>query len=158
MNTQSISRRTSVRRSRRQGNSIIEMAFVLNILLWLAMGMAEFGQYFYIKSAFQAAARDVARASILATAVKGDPATTATRTLGFANVTFDSSWMTITDITSTPVTVTDVSTVPAGHALQITITTNYSAIPTVYRPLSQITGKGIGTGKVMTGSCCMIKE
>jgi Flp pilus assembly protein TadG len=158
MTSKSITRRPSVRRSRRQGNSIIEMAFVLQILLWLAMGMAEFGQYFYIKSAFQAAARDVARASILATAVQTDPATVATRTLGFANVTFNPSWMTITDITSSPVTVTNVSTIPAGHALQFTITTNYAAIPTVYRPLSQITGKGIGTGKVMTGTCCMIKE
>jgi Flp pilus assembly protein TadG len=141
-----------------RGGSIIEMAFVLQLLLWLAMGMAEFGQYFYIKSAFQAAARDVARASILATAVQTDPATTATRTLGFANVTFNSSWMTITDVTSTPVTVTDVSTVAAGHALQVTITTNYASIPNAYRPLFQITGQGIGNGKAVTGQCCMIKE
>jgi Flp pilus assembly protein TadG len=142
----------------RQANSIIEMAIVLQLLLWIAMGMAEFGQYFYIKSAFQAAARDVARASILSTAVSTDPATTATRTLGYANVTFNSSWMTITDITSTPVTVTDVSTVAPGHALQIVIQVTYNLIPNVYRPLNQITGQGIKNGKLMIGECTMIRE
>ena len=122
------------------------------------MGMGEFGQYFYIKSAFQAAARDVARASILATAVQTDPVTTATRTLGYANVTFNSSWMTILDVTSTPVLVTDVSQVQPGHALQVTITVTYNLIPNVYRPLNQITGQGIKNGKVMNGVCTMIKE
>jgi Flp pilus assembly protein TadG len=150
--------RHAVRCRHRRANAIIEMAIVLPVLLWLAMGMAEFGQYFYIKSAFQAAARDVARASILSTAIQTDPATTATRTLGYANVTFNPSWMTITDVTSTPVVVTDVSQVAPGHALQILITTTYSAIPTVYRPLNQITGQGIKSGKVMTGECTMIRE
>jgi Flp pilus assembly protein TadG len=143
----------------RRGNSLIEMSLVLPVLLWLAMGMGEFGQYFYIKSTFQAAARDVARASILATAVQADPAATATRTLGYANVTFNSSWMTITDVTSTPATtVTDVSQVAPGHALQVTIQVTYNLIPNVYRPLNQITGQGIQNGKVMTGQCTMIKE
>lgn len=154
VNIRSGARRKSVRRA----NAIIETSLVLPLLLWLGMGMAEFGQYFYIKSAFQAAARDVARASILATAAKADPATTATRTLGYANVTFNSSWMTIQDVTSTPITVTDVSTIAPGHALTITITVNYDQIPNVYRPLYQITGKGIGNGKPMTGQCTMIRE
>jgi Flp pilus assembly protein TadG len=145
-------------RSHRNANAIIEMAIVLPVLLWLCMGMAEFGQYFYIKSAFQAAARDVARASILATAISTDPANTATRTLGYANVTFNSSWMTIQDVTGTPVTVTDVSQVAPGHALQITIQVTYNLIPNVYRPLNQITGQGIRNGKLMIGECTMIKE
>jgi Flp pilus assembly protein TadG len=146
------------RSTHRCGNAMIEMAIVLPVLLWLAMGMAEFGQYFYIKSAFQAAARDVARASILSTASSTDPVTTATRTLSYANVTFNSSWMTITDVTSTPTTVTDVSQVAPGHALMVSIQVNYNLIPNVYRPLNQLTGQGIKNGKLMIGQCTMIRE
>lgn len=151
-------RSCSRRRQNRNANSIIEMAIVLQVLLWLCMGMAEFGQYFYIRSAFQSAARDVARASILATAVSTDPTTTATRTLGYANVAFNSSWMTITDVTGTPFTVTDVSGVAPGHALQVTIQVAYNLIPNVYRPLNQLTGQGIKNGKMMVGQCTMIRE
>ncbi len=133
------------------------MAFALPVLLWLAMGMAEFGQYFYIKSTFQAAARDVARASILSTALTTDPATTATRTLGFANVTFNSSWMTIQDLTA-GTTVTDVTAVAPGHTLQVTLQVNYDQIPNVYRPLYQMTGQGIKNGKPMIGQCAMVRE
>ena len=150
--------RSNAQRGHRQANSIIEMAIVLQVLLWLAMGMAEFGQYFYIKSTFQAAARDVARSSIMATAIASDPTTVATRTLSYANVTFNPSWMTITNVTGTPYTVSDVSSVAAGQALQVTIQVVYNLIPNVYRPLNQITGQGIKNGKVMIGQCTMIKE
>ena len=150
--------RNRKRTANRRATSIIEMAIVLQVLLWLAMGMAEFGQYFYIKSAFQSAARDVARASIMATALQTDPATTATRTLSYANVTYNPAWMTIVDVTSTPTTVTDVSQVAPGHALQFTIKVTYDQIPNVYRPLNQITGQGIKNGKQMIGQCTMIKE
>ncbi len=146
------------RRGNRRANAIIETAIVLPVLLWLAMGMAEFGQYFYIKSAFQAAARDVARSSIMPSALQTDPVTVATRTLGYANVTFNSAWMTIQDVTGTPYTVTDVSQVAPGHALTVTLTVTYNLIPNVYRPLNQITGQGIKNGKQMTGQCTMIKE
>ena len=133
------------------------MAFALPVLLWLAMGMAEFGQYFYIKSTFQAAARDVARASILSTALTTDPATTATRTLGFANVTFNSSWMTIQDLTAGSA-ITDVTAVAPGHTLLVTLQVNYDQIPNVYRPLYQMTGQGIKNGKLMIGQCAMVRE
>jgi Flp pilus assembly protein TadG len=134
------------------------MALVLPVLLYLAMGMAEFGQYFYIKTAFQSAARDVARASILSTAASTDPVTTATRTLSYANVTFNSAWMTITDVTGTSVAVTDVSQVAPGHALQVMIQVPYNLIPNVYRPLNQISGQGIRNGKLMYGECTMVRE
>lgn len=151
-------RSASLGKGNRRANSIIEMAIVLQLLLWLCMGMAEFGQYFYIRSAFQSAARDVARASILSTAVATDPVTTATRTLGFANIVFNPSWMTIQNVTGTPYTVTDVSTVAPGQVLQVTIQVTYNLIPNVYRPLNQITGQGIKNGKLMIGQCTMIRE
>jgi Flp pilus assembly protein TadG len=134
------------------------MSIVLPVLLFFVLGMTEFGQYFYIRNAFQAAARDVARASCLETAVQTDPATRATITLAQANVTFNSSWMTIVDVTNSNAAVTDVSTVPAGDQLLVTISAQYGSIPNAYRPLYALTGKGIGPGKMCTGTCRMIRE
>jgi Flp pilus assembly protein TadG len=142
----------------RRANTIIEMAVVLPVILFLVMGMIEFGQYFYIRAAFEAAARDVARVSCLSTAAATDPVTRATATLAQANVTFNSSWMTIVDASSGNATVNDVSAVAIGHQLIVTIQTQYNLIPNVYRPLYAMTGKGIGNGKMCTGQCTMIKE
>ncbi len=128
------------------------------LLLFFGMGMAEFGQYFYIKNAFEKAAYDAARVAITPSALQGDPAATATRTLGYANVTFNSSWMTIMDVTGAPYLVSDVSAVSAGHALMVTIGTTYDQIPIVYRPLYKMTGQGIKNGKQVTSFCTMVKE
>jgi Flp pilus assembly protein TadG len=118
----------------------------------------EFGQYFYIRSCFEAAARDACRAAILQTAQKTDPATKATATLLQANVTFNSSWMTIVDYTNSNATVTDVTTVPYGHTLILTIQAQYNSIPNVYRPLSAMIGIGVGASRICTGQCQMIRE
>ncbi len=142
----------------RNANSIIEMAVVLPVLLFVVLGMAEFGQYFYIRNAFQAAARDVARACCLATAVQTDPVTRATATLSMANVTFNSSWMTIVDVSNSNSTVTDCSAVPVGDKILVTIQCQYNLIPNAYRPLYAMTGKGIGNGKMCTGISERIKE
>jgi Flp pilus assembly protein TadG len=48
-------------RNFRRANALIEMAIVLPVLSFLSLGLAEFGQYFYINNAFEAAARDAAR-------------------------------------------------------------------------------------------------
>lgn len=150
--------RTALRR-RRGGNSVIEMVFAFQLLMFICMGTVEFGQYFYIKHAFEAAARDAARASILATATSTSPTTAATYTLSEANVTFNSSWLTITDTTA-GTTVSDVSQVPAGDTLQVQLLATYDQIPNVMRPLYAITGKnfGIKNGKQMLGQCTMIRE
>jgi hypothetical protein len=140
------------------GNAIIEMAIVLPVLTFMTMGMAEFGQYFYINNAFEAAAREAARFAIPANAAKGDPAAAATTALAAAGITFNPSWMTIDDYSYSIGTITDCSTVPMGHMLIITITTNYSSLPGVYRPLSALTGIGVGSGKVILAQCTMVKE
>ena len=147
------------RRNHRSGNAIIEMVFAFQLLMFIAMGMVEFGQYFYIKHAFEAAARDAARASILATATSISPSTAATYTLSEANVTFNSSWLTITDTTA-GTAVSDVSTVPAGDILQVQLLATYDQIPNVMRPLYSITGNlfGIKNGKPMLGQCTMVRE
>jgi Flp pilus assembly protein TadG len=148
---------TAAMRKQRGGSVVIEMVFSFSLLMFIAMGMVEFGQYFYIKHAFEAAARDAARASILATATASSPATAATYTLSEANVTFNSSWLTITDTTAGS-TVSDVSTVPAGDILQVQLLATYDQIPNVLRPLYSMTGQGIKNGKPMLGQCTMVRE
>jgi Flp pilus assembly protein TadG len=134
------------------------MAVILPVLLFSVLGMAEFGQFFYIRNCFEAAARDVARAACLATAIQTDPVTRATATLAQANVTFNSSWMTIVDVTNSNSTVTDCSAVPVGDTILVTIQCNYNLIPNAYRPLYQLTGIGIGNGKPCVGTSRRIKE
>ncbi len=142
----------------RRGNSIIEMSVVLPALLFVVMGVVEFGEFFYIRSAFTAAARDVARASCLATAVQTDPVTRATATLAQANVPFNSSWMTIVDASNSNATVSDVSAVTLGHLIVVTIQSQYGQIPNAYRPLTALTGYGVGSTKLCSGQCMMVKE
>jgi hypothetical protein len=150
--------RQNRRKNTRGGNAIIELAIVLPVLSFMALGMAEFGQYFYITNAFEAAAREAARFAIPANAAKGDPAAAATTALAAANITLNPSWMTINDYSYSIGTISDCSTVPMGHMLIITITANYSSLPGVYRPLSAITGIGVASSKVIVGQCTMIKE
>jgi Flp pilus assembly protein TadG len=134
------------------------MVVVLPVLLYAVLGTVEFGQYFYIRSCFEGAARDAARAAILETAQQSDPATKAAATLLQANVTFNPSWMTIVDYTNSNAVVTDVSQVPYGHTLIVTLQAQYGSIPNAFRPLSGLTGVGVSAGKVCTGQCQMIKE
>jgi Flp pilus assembly protein TadG len=142
---------------RRLANTTIEMIISFPVLLFLVFGMVEFAQFFYIRNAFVSAARDAARVAVLSSATQSQVTTTLTNTLSEANVTYNSSWLTITDLTA-GTTVTDVSTVPAGDQMRFVLTTTYSAIPNAVRPLSAMTGKGIGSGKVITGQCTMLKE
>ncbi len=131
---------------------------MLPVLLFLVLGVAEFGQFFYIRAAFAAAARDAARAACLQTAASTDPATKAAATLAQANVTFQPSWMTIVDATNSNAAVSDVTSVPYGDTLVVTISTTYGSIPNAYRPLYAMTGVGVSPAKPCAGVCRMIRE
>jgi Flp pilus assembly protein TadG len=144
-------------RVHRRANAILEMVMVLPLLLFLGLGMAEFGEYFYVSNLFASACRDAARAAIPAAAIKTDPATAATRTLAQGNIVFTASMMTMVNV-MTGTTVTDVSTLAAGQGLQVTLTANYSHLPVAYRPFYNYTGKGIGNNKVIICKCTMVKE
>jgi Flp pilus assembly protein TadG len=142
---------------RRHGTTALQLALVLPLLLVVMFGVVEFGQYLYIRAAFEAAARDAARAAELHYAVQADPATAATNALTTANVTFNSSWMTITDQT-TAATVSDVSTVSAGDTLNVAIAATYAQIPNAMEPLFKMTGVGIGNSRLCSGNCTVIKQ
>jgi Flp pilus assembly protein TadG len=137
--------------------AIIEMAIVFPLLIALVMGMAEFAQFFYVKNTFEEAAREVARMSVPALAVKADPSNTAANAFGRINVAFNPAWMTIVDLSASTL-VTDVSAIPRGDVFMVTIQQNYDAIPGTYRPLYLMTGQGIGNGKSITGKSTAVKE
>jgi Flp pilus assembly protein TadG len=146
---------------RRRGSTVLQTAVVLPVLLSVSMGAVEFGQFLYIRHAFLAAARDAARAASLPSATSPTVLAVATSTRAQANVTLDSSWYTMNDVSSdgTVVTpVTDVTTIPSGDRVQIIISTTYGQIPNAFRPLYQIFGKGIGSNKPMLGECTVVKE
>jgi len=147
------------RRSRsRRGTAMMELAIAVPLLLFLAFGMTEYGQYFYFRTGFESAARDAARFAIPATAQLGDPVSAATRTLAASNITFNPSWMTIIDVSNGNATVTDVSAIASGHLLTCTIQTTYYPLPGVCRPLHSFTGFGITNSKLVSGQCSMVKE
>src|SRR3954451_10367602 len=84
-------------RSRRRGNGVMEAALVLPVLLYLSMGMVEFGQYFYAKHTIQAAARDGARNAILPTATQTTATTAISNTMSSANFSSSTYSYTFTD-------------------------------------------------------------
>jgi Flp pilus assembly protein TadG len=141
----------------RSGNGLLELALVMPLLLAMALGMVEFGQYFYIKHTFESAARDGCRVAISSAATQSQVVARVTAVLSGSNITYNSSWLAMTDTTSNT-TVTDVATVPAGHFLKIQISTVYDQLPTVVRPLYAMTHAGIGTGKTVKGTTIMVKE
>jgi Flp pilus assembly protein TadG len=147
------------RRRFRRGGAVLELALTFPVFLAMAFGLVEFGQYMYIKHCFEAAARDAARVGIMSNATQSQVTTTLTNTLAQGNVTFSSSWLTITDLgPSATGTVSNVANVSAGDQLQFSVSTTYSSIPNVVRPLYNMTGAGIGSGKVVSGICTMVKE
>ncbi len=99
-------------------------------------------------------------------AKQADPYTAATATLAAAGVTFQSSWLSIVDITPPAWgsaygtgAVSDVSQVPAGHALTVTVQTTYGSLPGAVRPLYAISGGvGIPSSRAIAGSCTGLKE
>jgi Flp pilus assembly protein TadG len=145
--------------SRRHGGALVELVLTLPIVLSMSFGLVEFGQYIYIKQCFEAAARDAARVAIMASATQAQVTSTLTNTLAQANVTYNSAWLTITDLgPSGSGSVSNVATVPVGDQIQLTLSTNYGAIPNAVRPLYQTTGVGISANKTVTGVCTMVKE
>jgi len=55
-----------------RGNAVLEAALVLPVLTSLTFGTIEYGHFFFVKHTLEGAAREGARAGIVATAVNGD--------------------------------------------------------------------------------------
>ena len=148
----------------RSGSSVIEVVFAFQVLMLLAFGMVEFGQYFYIRHAFEGAARDGARLAILPSATQTAVNTVMLSTLKQAlpNLTsFNTSWLAMTQtdpVTGSSTSLSDIANASAGNEVTIKLSAAYDTLPGVYRPLYAITTKGIANGKQVTGQATMVKE
>jgi len=127
----------------RVGNVIIEAALVLPILLLLGFGTVEFGHYFYVRNNLQGAAREGARAAILASAGNSDVRTAVANAM--ATYGLENSGYTVS------ISPTDVSGVSEGSPITVTVQCTWGNVG--IRPL-QI----ISASKTLTGKAVMRKE
>jgi Flp pilus assembly protein TadG len=149
--------------SRRAGGSMIEMVFCFQVLLFLAFGMVEFGQFFYIRHAFSSAVRDGARVATLPTTTSQTAVNTAiNNTLTAAGVNqYIASWLTVTSSSDgTTYSAINWSTVGHGDAICLVLSTNYSGLSMALRPFNSATGGhfGIASTKVLTCQATMCRE
>lgn len=134
---------------RRRGNTLIEAAFVFNILLLLSFCTVEFGYFLYAKHTIQGAAREGARAAVVPGATASDVTNAVARSLFAAGMnsgttSIDSSKFTLTLNPSNPAAA-------AGTAIQVDVTSTMGKIGP--KPLFFM-----GSSKAITGSTVMRKE
>ena len=145
----------------RRGSAVLQTIIVMQVLLIVCFGTMEFAQFFYIRHAFQAAARDACRQAGLQSATQSGVVATAAATLTQANVTLNPSWLTVYDVSvanGTTTQVSDCTTIPSGDRVEISIATTYDQVPNAFRPLYQIFGHGIGAGKPLAGTSTVYRE
>jgi Flp pilus assembly protein TadG len=136
-------------RRRRSGNALLDLAFVLPILLMLTFGAVEYGYALYIKHALQGAAREGARAAIVAgassTSVQ-DAIDTAMQVAGFPQTKY-----------TRPATVTPASwtTAAAGTTITVEVKTTWGTAGVHVLPTFL---GGINVAKELKGATTMRKE
>ena len=138
------------RLSQRRGGSILEMALTLTLLLNLTFGMVEFGYYFYVKNAFESAAREGARAAMIPGGTTSNATTAVTNALAAYKFPSGAATSTVTDTSNNTL---DPSAAAQGTAIQVNVTATWSVIGAGFRPLTLISGS-----KAVTGYCVMRKE
>lgn len=132
---------------RRRGNSLIEAAFVFNVLLLLSFCTVEFGYFLYAKHTIQGAAREGARAAAVPGATTTDVTRAIARTLHAAGMNSST-----TSIDSSKFTVDSYDpNVSAGQPVTITVRSTMGQIGP--RPLFFM-----GAGKAIVGATVMRKE
>lgn len=139
----------SIFTARRRGNTLIEAAFVFNILLLLSFCTVEFGYYLYAKHTIQGAAREGARAAVVPGATTTDVTNAVARALYAAGMNSGT-----TSIDSAKFTLTLSPTDPnqtAGTAIQVNVSSTMGKIGP--KPLFFMSST-----KAITGATVMRKE
>ncbi|MEA2710016.1 MAG: hypothetical protein QOF78_2617 [Phycisphaerales bacterium] len=144
---QSIVRRHRSRR--RSGNALLDLAFVLPILLMLTFGAVEYGYALYVKHALQGAAREGARAAIVAGATPAQvqaSVDSAMQVAGFPQAKY-----------TRPATITPTNWVSsaAGTAVTVEVKATWSTVGVQVLP--QVMG-GINPAKQLKSATTMRKE
>jgi Flp pilus assembly protein TadG len=142
---------TRVRRSgaRRRGNAVLDMALVMPLLIGLTFGAVEYGYALYIKHSLQSAAREGARAAIVAGA-------TATNVQQAVDDSMAAAGFAQSKYTRPPtITPANWTSAAAGTTITVSVTTSWgtagiSVLPTYLG--------GISNAKTLTGATTMRKE
>jgi Flp pilus assembly protein TadG len=138
------------RRGRRgRGNAILELALTLKILLLLTLGAVEFGHFYYVQNTLQGAAREGARASIVAGATNADVPSAVNTSLTAAG--FNTGNYTVQIRNATDTANVDVATQSAGTGILVTVSGTWGTVG--LRPMGLI-----GTNKLVRGAAVMRKE
>jgi len=143
------SRRIQGRRRFRSGNAVLDMALVMPLLIGLTFGAVEYGYALYIKHSLQSAAREGARAAIVAGATTANVQQAVDDSMaaaGFAQSKY-----------TRPPTISPANwpAAAAGTTITVSVTTSWgtagiSVLPTYLG--------GISSGKTLTGATTMRKE
>jgi Flp pilus assembly protein TadG len=141
-----------LRRGRRSGGSLVEMIFVLPILLGLAFGVVEYGYFIFVKHTVQAAAREGARAGIVASATNQNVTDAVASVMSAAGLSYTGYSVGVTDPAGSPVSVGNVA---AGDGLKVTVQCTWGSVG--IHPLPEILG-GMSSSKIVKGSTVMRKE
>jgi Flp pilus assembly protein TadG len=139
-----------MRISRRHGNTLIEAMFVVPVLIFLAMGMVEFGQYFLAKNTLQAAARDGARTAVISSATHTQAQQAIANTASAAGYTSGTYTVTFTDPTSNTA-IANIASITRGNGIKVTVTASFGTL--AGRPLLIMP-----SDKQVVASTTMVKE
>jgi Flp pilus assembly protein TadG len=144
------------RRRRNGGAAIIEMVISFMVLFYLVMGGVEFGWFLFAKHVVQSAARDGARAAIISTTThaQANAAVNAAMSNAGFGTGYTTTYQRVTTSaggTVTYTTITNITTVPKGEGVRVSISAPFSAFHV--RPLGVIPAT-----KTLTGVTTMVKE
>ncbi len=135
---------------KRRANALIEMAFVMIPLTYIAFGTVEFGYFFYIKHSVQGAAREGCRAAIVPSATATDVQTAVVGSLFAAGLIPTNSYASMTSKNYT-LTISPVVTSTAPTPITVSVSNTWGTVG--------IRASGlIGAAKTVTGTSVMRKE
>lgn len=127
----------------RRANVVIETALVLPMLALLGFGTVEYGYWFYVAHTLQGAARDGARAAIVATSTNTDVNNAVAAAMTAAGL--QSSGYTVT---TSPTTISGVTT---GTNITVTVQCTWGTVG--IRPMNLISST-----KAIKGTAVMYRE
>ena len=136
----------------RRASALIEMAFVMVPLTYLAFGTVEFGYFFYIKHTMQGAAREGCRAAITPGSSNSDVQSAVARSLFAAGLIAQNSYAGVTAKNYTvPISPANVAAVATANAITVTVANTWGTVG--IRPSGLI-----NTTKPVSGASVMRKE
>ena len=136
-----------------RGAAMIEAAMTLPLLLFICIGIIEFGRLYQTWQVMTNAAREGARIAVLPTPVTGGPEARVRQYLQSGSLKSDSS----VGVAVTPVTV-DIGSAGTASGSKVTVTYPFTFI--VLQPIAQlvVSGSTVGAPITLTSSATMRNE